>query len=86
MKINKQENELLFVLSMLTFIIYGAYALLSLVVISFIPIFISLILLTSLLLSVFLIINYEINFNETESESGEQEVTVIKTKDSLIRI
>ena len=84
MKINKKENELLFILSMTTFIVYGGYALLSLVVMSYIPVITSLILLGSLLLSVFLIINYELNFIDNELDEEIEQVTEVNN--SLVEI
>ena len=83
MKLGKKENEILFILSMITFIVYGFYALLTLITESSIPLFVSLTLLTSLLITIFLSINYELNFSDLETNNEEEQ---IELDSNLIRI
>lgn len=86
MKLGRKENELLFVFSMITFIVYSGYALLQLITMSYVPILTSLVLLSSLLITIFLIINYELNFDDIEVETKEQIEKTIEIDSSLVNI
>lgn len=85
MKITRKQNELLFCLSITTLILYGIYALLSLVTTSSIPLFVSFILLGSLLITIFLFINYELEFDEIEVVK-EEAVETLEIDDNLVSL
>lgn len=89
--LNQKENELLFMFGVIILITYGFYALLLLITTSFIPKLVSLIIVLSLIGTIYLTIKYEKEFvlclkPKKGKNKKKSKVKNIKTNRTLLRI